>query len=73
MPDHTVSAHETHLEVADSAGFVARMRWEYRPRLAGATDTQRHDFRVSEVGVHWDVLDEHISFARIMAQFGRLK
>lgn len=40
------------------------------PRLLHATDAQRHALRISPRGLHWDMLDEDISIAGLLAGLG---
>ena len=35
---------------------------KWYPRLAGATEVQRTAFRLSSIGIHWEQLDEDVSF-----------
>jgi len=41
---------------------VLRQSLKWYPRLAGATDKQREEYRFSTMGIHWEALDEDISF-----------
>jgi Protein of unknown function (DUF2442) len=42
------------------------------PRLLHATKAQREDYELSRRGMHWDVLDEDISVAGLLAGQGDL-
>jgi hypothetical protein len=40
------------------------------PRLLAATPEQRNDFELSPRGIHWDLLDEDIAIAGLLAGVG---
>ena len=44
------------------SGDVLRQPLRFYPRLLRATDTQRGDYRISTVGIHWRNIDEDVSF-----------
>lgn len=48
--------------VLTESGQELSQSLKWYPRLQAATNTQRQKFRVSALGLHWDELDEDISF-----------
>ncbi len=44
------------------SGEVLRQPLRFYPRLRRATDTQRNDYCMSTVGIHWRNIDEDVSF-----------
>ena len=54
-------ANERNFLETDEGDTVSQpLKWY--PRLAGATDVQRESFRLSPMGIHWEQLDEDVSF-----------
>lgn len=43
-------------------GDVLRQPLRFYPRLRRATNTQREDYRISTIGIHWRNIDEDVSF-----------
>lgn len=43
-------------------GRKASMPLAWFPRLANATQTQRDNYKLSAFGIHWEELDEDLSF-----------
>ena len=44
------------------SGEVLRQPLRFYPRLRRATETQRDDYRMSTIGIHWRNIDEDVSF-----------
>ena len=55
-----------------SDGRVVGVPLTWFPRLLHSTPEQREDFRISARGLHWEVLDEDISIAGLLAGEGDL-
>jgi hypothetical protein len=53
-----------------SDGRVARFPFDYTERLRNATPAQRGAFEWTEIGIHWEEIDEDISIAGIVRDFG---
>lgn len=43
-------------------GREASMPLEWFPELANATQEQRYNYELSPLGIHWEELDEDLSF-----------
>ncbi len=50
-------------------GIVASYAFADWPRLAAATDEQRHDFYVSYGGIHWSQIDEDLCFETMFEDY----
>ena len=48
------------IETYDGEKLSQSLKWY--PRLAEATEVQRTAFRLSSMGIHWEQLDEDVSF-----------
>ena len=53
---------DTHVYAETTDGRQACYAFSEWPRLANATDEQRHDFFLSYGGIHWPQIDEDLSF-----------
>ncbi len=53
-----------------SDGRVIGVPLAWFPRLLNGTEEQREQVRLSSRGLHWDVLDEDISIAGLLAGLG---
>jgi Protein of unknown function (DUF2442) len=58
------------VELEDGRTIGVPLAWF--PRLLHATKEQRENFELSRRGMHWDVLDEDISVAGLLAGQGDL-
>ena len=43
-------------------GTVKSMHLEWFPRLKNATPAEREDYELSAMGIHWEAIDEDLSF-----------
>ena len=66
----TVRFDEDSFWIDLSDGRVLGVPLAWFPRLLHATPEQREDVRISPRGLHWEVLDEDISIAGLLAGFG---
>lgn len=46
----------------DDAGRILRQSLIWYPRLKGASDEERQNYRIGYDGIHWRALDEDVSF-----------
>jgi hypothetical protein len=60
--------HTMWVELADGRTLGVPLAWF--PRLLHATAEQREQVELSRVGLHWEVLDEDISVAGLLAGRG---
>ena len=58
------------VELSDGRTLGVPLAWF--PRLLHASDAERNTCRISSRGLHWDVLDEDISIAGLLAGYGDL-
>ena len=63
----------THIHAETTDGRHASYSFSAWPRLAGATEEQRQDFRLSYSGIHWLQIDEDLSFNGIFRDNNVLK
>lgn len=71
----TISATEVRFDhdqmwVALSDGRTIGVPLAWFPRLLNATAKQRMDVEISRIGLHWEMLDEDISVAGLLAGCG---
>ncbi len=53
---------DTHVYAETTEGIRCSYAFVDWPRLACATNEQRHNFHLSFSGIHWPLLDEDLSF-----------
>lgn len=56
------------VELSDGRTLGVPLAWF--PRLLGGTPEQREQVKISSRGLHWEVLDEDISIAGLLAGLG---
>lgn len=61
---------ENSMWVELSDGRIVGVPLAWFPRLLHASPTQREDYELSSLGMHWEALDEDISVAGILAGRG---
>ena len=66
----TVRIDDNNLWVELHDGRTLGVPLVWFPRLLAATPKQRNDFELSARGIHWDLLDEDISIAGLLAGVG---
>jgi Protein of unknown function (DUF2442) len=54
---------EEYIYIKTQEGEIKNHPISWFPRLINATTTQREDFTLSPFGIHWEKLDEDLSFA----------
>lgn len=54
------TAENIYLQTTDGREKTMPLRWF--PRLENATETERLDFKLSPTGIHWEALDEDLSY-----------
>lgn len=59
------------VELSDGRTLGVPLAWF--PRLLRATEEQRETVRITSRGLHWDVLDEDVSIAGLLAGLGDLR
>ncbi|MEV7610726.1 DUF2442 domain-containing protein [Microbacterium sp. NPDC089320] len=64
--DVMIDDRAMHVRIRDGRTLRAPLHWF--PRLAGATDAERGDWRLigSGEGIHWNSLDEDVSIAGLL-------
>ncbi len=60
--------HTMWIELTDGRTLGVPLAWF--PRLLRATPAERAEVEMNRVGLHWDVLDEDISIAGLLAGHG---
>jgi hypothetical protein len=60
--------HTMWVELTDGRTLGVPLAWF--PRLLHATPAEREQVELSRTGLHWEHLDEDISFAGLLAGFG---
>ena len=53
---------QDHIYLKTTEGIEKSMPLEWFPKLAQATPKQREKYELSPFGVHWEILDEDLSF-----------
>lgn len=66
----TVRIDDNNLWVELHDGRTLGVPLAWFPRLLAATPEQRNDFELSPRGIHWDLLDEDIPIAGLLAGVG---
>ncbi|PQJ96069.1 DUF2442 domain-containing protein [Chromatium okenii] len=70
MLPKTVRMDDNNLWVELHDGRTVGVPLAWFPRLLAATPEQRNDFELSPRGIHWDLLDEDIAIAGLLAGVG---
>ena len=60
--------HTMWVELTDGRTLGVPLAWF--PRLLGATSTERAQVELTRVGLHWEVLNEDVSIAGLLAGRG---
>lgn len=53
---------EERIYIETKQGAVKSMPLEWFPRLYNATQAEREEYRLSAMGIHWETIDEDLSF-----------
>ncbi|WP_298061390.1 DUF2442 domain-containing protein [uncultured Rikenella sp.] len=64
---------EGRIHLTTDEGRTASLPLKAFPRLYNATDEQRQDYTLSPFGIHWEELDEDLSFEGFFAEEGKPK
>ena len=62
MKIESIGFEDNYIYCKTYGGEVLRQPLHFYPRLNHATDTQRTDYYLSTVDIHWRNIDEDISF-----------